>query len=181
MKASLHLYGLYSLLTNMVGKVPSHTVRNFFYRRVCRLKLAHDAAIYGGLRLRGGKRVRIGRGTSVGARCELDGRGGLVIGDCVNISSEAMFWTAQHDYRVAGFPTLFDSVVVEDYVWIGPRCIVLPGVTVACGCVVAAGAVVTRSTEPFGVYAGIPAKRIGERSPEAAKAYVPGTNPIPYI
>jgi len=181
MKIRIHFYGIYSLITNIIGKVPSHMVRNLYYRRVCGLSLADDATIYGGLRLRGGKRIRIGSGTSVGDRCELDGRGGLVVGKCVNISSEVMLWTAQHDYRTAGFPTLFDAIVIEDYVWIGPRCIILPGVTVAQGCVVAAGAVVTKSTQPFGIYAGIPAKRIGERPREAAKAYAPGLNRVPYI
>jgi maltose O-acetyltransferase len=44
--------------------------------------------------------------------------------------------------------------------WLGARVIVLPGVTVAPGCIIGAGAVVTRSTEPDGVYAGTPARRV---------------------
>jgi maltose O-acetyltransferase len=45
-------------------------------------------------------------------------------------------------------------------VWMGARVTVLPGVTVGDGCVIAAGAVVTKDCEPGGVYAGLPARRI---------------------
>ncbi|MBR1536811.1 MAG: hypothetical protein IJ630_07725 [Treponema sp.] len=47
--------------------------------------------------------------------------------------------------------------------WIGANVTILDGVTVASGCVLAAGSVVTKSTEPNGVYAGVPARRIKER------------------
>jgi maltose O-acetyltransferase len=52
------------------------------------------------------------------------------------------------------------NVEIGDRVWLGARAMVLPGVTVGDGCVVAAGAVVTRDCEPDGVYAGVPARRI---------------------
>jgi maltose O-acetyltransferase len=44
--------------------------------------------------------------------------------------------------------------------WIGARCLVLPGVTVGDGCLVAAGSVVTTDCEPEGMYAGVPARRV---------------------
>ncbi|WP_447643573.1 acyltransferase [Nocardioides zeae] len=44
--------------------------------------------------------------------------------------------------------------------WIGARALILPGVSVSEGCVIAAGAVVNRNTEPHGLYAGVPARRI---------------------
>lgn len=54
------------------------------------------------------------------------------------------------------------DVVVEDGCWLGGNVTVLPGVTIKKGCIVGAGAVVTKDTEPDGLYAGIPAKRIKE-------------------
>lgn len=54
--------------------------------------------------------------------------------------------------------------MIEDHAWIGARVIILPGVTVGEGAVVAAGAVVTRSVPPYAVVGGVPAKRIGERN-----------------
>jgi acetyltransferase-like isoleucine patch superfamily enzyme len=56
-----------------------------------------------------------------------------------------------------------DGIVIDDDVWIGAHASVLDGVRIARGCVIGAGAVVTKSTEPYGVYAGVPAKPIGER------------------
>ncbi|MAM57851.1 MAG: acetyltransferase [Salinicola sp.] len=144
------------------------------------MRLGEHVAIYRGARIRGGRKIAIGSGTSIGDRCELDGRGGLQFGCNVNVSSEAMFWTAQHDYRDAGFPTRFSPVAIEDWVWIGPRVIVLPGVTVARGCVVAAGSVVTKSTEPYGLYAGVPSRRVGER-PNLEFEYTPGQGFIPFL
>jgi Acetyltransferase (isoleucine patch superfamily) len=53
--------------------------------------------------------------------------------------------------------------LIEDYVFIGPRAIILPGVKIGKGAVVAAGAVVTKDVAPFSVVGGVPAKIIGER------------------
>ncbi len=173
-------YGGYLLLTGAIGHLPSHFLRKALYRGIGRMQIAENVAIYRGARIRGGRKIAIGPGTSIGDRCELDGRGGLRFGRCVNVSSEAMFWTAQHDYRQPDFPTVVSPVEISDWVWIGPRVIVLAGVTVAEGCVIAAGSVVTRSTEPYGVYGGIPARRIGER-PRQEFTYAPGKNHVWFI
>lgn len=180
MAAGSRLYGLYSFAGGMIGHIPSQRLRRSLYRRVFHMEIAADAAVYGGLRFRRGRGIVIGDGSSVGHRCELDGRGGLRIGRNVNVSSEAMLWTAQHDYRRPGFATVFAPIEVQDWVWIGPRVIVLPGVTIEEGCVVAAGSVVTRSTTSWGVYAGIPARRIGERSQDTT-GYVPAGGYVPFI
>lgn len=55
-------------------------------------------------------------------------------------------------------------IVIEDYVWLCTRCTVLGGVTIGRGAVVAAGAVVTKSVEPYAIVAGIPARKVAERS-----------------
>src|SRR5690606_30876855 len=49
--------------------------------------------------------------------------------------------------------------------WIGSRAVILPGVCVAPGCIVAAGAVLTKNTRPNGIYAGVPARRIRDIGP----------------
>ncbi len=78
-----------------------------------------------------------------------------------------------HRYDVIGRPMisvgkasgieLDQDVVIEDDVWIGGRAIVLSGVTIARGCIIGAGSVVTRSTTSYDIYAGNPARKIGER------------------
>lgn len=58
---------------------------------------------------------------------------------------------------------VFDKVVIEEDVWVGCNVVVLPGVTLKKGTIVAAGAVVTKDTEEYGIYGGVPAKFIKSR------------------
>lgn len=55
------------------------------------------------------------------------------------------------------------EVMIGDDVWIGYGSIVLSGVEIGEGCIIAAGSVVTKSTEPYSIYGGTPAKRLGDR------------------
>jgi acetyltransferase-like isoleucine patch superfamily enzyme len=89
---------------------------------------------------------------------------GLTIGSNVNISNEVMIWTLHHDYNDADFASTGQAVIIEDYVWLCSRSIILPGVTIGKGAVVAAGAVVTKNVEPYTVVGGIPAKQIAKRN-----------------
>ncbi len=129
------------------------------------MTIGQGAVLYGRTEMRRPHRIQIGDGTIVGDSCVLDGRKGLSIGKHVNISSEARIWTEQHDLNDPSFGTETASgpVVIGDRAWISSRSTILPRTTIGEGCVIAAGAVVTKSTEPYGVYAGIPAKKIAER------------------
>ena len=55
------------------------------------------------------------------------------------------------------------DVIIERDVWIGANVTILKGVTITEGCVIGSGTILTKSTEPYGVYAGVPGKRIAER------------------
>lgn len=55
------------------------------------------------------------------------------------------------------------GIIIEDDVWIGAGVKVLDGVTIAQGCVIGANSVVTKSTEPYGIYVGVPARKIKSR------------------
>lgn len=54
------------------------------------------------------------------------------------------------------------TIVVEKEAWLGANCVILPGVTIKEGCIIGAGAVVTKDTSPYSIYAGVPAKKIRE-------------------
>jgi len=56
-----------------------------------------------------------------------------------------------------------DKVVIEDDVWVGYGTIILSGVRIGKGSIIAAGSIVTKDVEPFSIYAGVPAKRMGNR------------------
>lgn len=54
------------------------------------------------------------------------------------------------------------DVVIEDEAWIGAGAVVLPGVTIGRCAVVGAGCVLTKDAEPYGIYAGVPGRKIGD-------------------
>ncbi|MBN1159473.1 MAG: acyltransferase, partial [Bacteroidales bacterium] len=56
-----------------------------------------------------------------------------------------------------------DPTIIEDNVWIGTRVIIMPGHRISTGCIIGAGAVVTKDTFRNGIYAGVPAKLIKYR------------------
>jgi maltose O-acetyltransferase len=118
-----------------------------------------------------GPNLEIGAGTFINVGCYFDGSAPISIGADCDIAAEVMFCTSTHALggpaRRAGQPTVA-SVVVGDGCWIGTRATLLPGVTVARGCIVAAGAVVTRDTLPDGLYGGVPAVLLRELAPAAA-------------
>ena len=110
-----------------------------------------------------GSNLAIGPGTYINTNCYFDTTDRIEIGTNCNIAAGVMFCTGTHlsgdETRRAGESTS-GAIVVGDGCWLGARVTVMPGVTIALGCVVGAGAVVTRDTLPHGLYVGVPAVRI---------------------
>lgn len=113
--------------------------------------------------VRNAKGLEIESGCSIGPRVLLDARKGLKIHKNVTVAYDAIIWTLHHDMNSNDFHTIGGPVEIDEYAWICSRSIILPGVKVGKGAVVASGAVVTKDVDPFSVVAGIPAKKIGER------------------
>lgn len=147
---------------HLVGCFPSHHVRRFFYR-LAGIKIGSGSTIHTHARFYQPSNIRIGRDTIIGEGVVLDGRAPLHIGDHVDFATEVMVYNSQHDIESDDFHATSAPVTIDDYVFVGPRAIILPGVTIGKGAVVAAGAVVTKDVQPFEVVGGVPAKVIGER------------------
>lgn len=107
--------------------------------------------------------ITIGKDTIIGDHCFLDGRAPLIIGDHVDIASQVLIYNDEHDINSPSFGNSFGKVEIGDYVFIGPRAIILPGVKIGKGAVVAAGAVVTKDIPDFEIWGGVPAKKISDR------------------
>jgi maltose O-acetyltransferase len=172
--AGARLFGIRALnyLTNyVISHIPSYILRHFWYRRVVGAAIGRGSAVFLGCYIwfyspgqvrRGG--LRVGEYCRINRDCTLDARGGLTIGDNVSISPEVAILTAQHFYDDPAFALDNRAVVIGDHAWIGTRAMVMPGVTIGRGAVVAAGAVVTRDVAPLDIVGGIPAKPIGRRT-----------------
>ena len=130
------------------------------------MKIAPSAVIYGGFEIRSPWNISIGEGTVIGDECKLDGRNGIEIGKNVQLSTGVWVWTEQHDLNDPYFRSgdKGGKVVIQDRAWVSSRVTLLPKVQIGEGAVIAAGAVVTKSCENYGVYGGVPAKRIGNRN-----------------
>ncbi|MDQ6812948.1 MAG: acyltransferase [Bacteroidota bacterium] len=101
--------------------------------------------------------LTIGDHSVINANCRLDPRGGLTIGDNVSISSNAIILTADHDMNnnMEGRQV---ATKIGSFVWVGTRVMILPGVEVKSGSVLAAGAIVVNKVEKNCVVGGVPAK-----------------------
>lgn len=148
----------------VVAFVPSHSVRNWFYRSVMRYEIAQGASILIGCKFNCKDSFSIGRNSIINQGCHLDNRGGIYIGDNVSISPYVSIVTADHDINSPNFEGCVKSVVIEDCVFIGYRALVLKGIVLQVGSVVAAAACQSKTTEPFGIYAGVPSKLVSTRS-----------------
>lgn len=151
-----------------VARIPSHHVRKFLYKNLYRVKMSEESVVYFGAELRGSWNLSVGRGSIIGDNALLDARRcGIRIGSNVNVGSNVSMYTGQHNYNDPYFrPTINNvgPITIDDRAWIGPNVIILHGVTIGEGAVVAAGAVVTKDVEPYALVGGVPAKKIGERT-----------------
>ncbi|WP_058235191.1 acyltransferase [Devriesea agamarum] len=108
--------------------------------------------------------TRIGEGSYINYGVYFDDNAPVILGRNVGVGPMTKFITASHrlgpsEHRISG-GFAGGPIVVEDGCWIGANVTVLPNVTIGRGCVIGAGAVVTRDCEPDGLYVGVPARRI---------------------
>lgn len=108
--------------------------------------------------------IELGNNTLIGSHCFLDGRGGIKVGNNVNISSGVQMITGGHDIDSSDFKDVFLPIEIGDYAWICTNALILQGVKIGKGAVVAAGSVVTKDVPDYAVVGGVPAKYIRQRS-----------------
>jgi len=123
-------------------------------------------------------KIQIGNNCIINSGCVIDGRGGqLKIGNNVDIARGVWIFTVGHDPHSDMHDTISKDVIIEDSVWIASRALILPGVTVGFGSVIAAGSVVTKDVPPRSIVGGNPATVIGER--RSSLKYI--NNFFPYL
>ncbi|MFA6532586.1 MAG: acyltransferase [Patescibacteria group bacterium] len=147
---------------HLVGHIPSHCYRKFVYR-LFGIKIGKGSTIHMKTRFYDPRNISVGEDSIIGEGAVLDGRDRLSIGSHVDIATEVMIYNSEHNVNDENFAADNGKVIIEDYVFIGPRAIILAGVTIGRGAIVGAGAVVTKDVPPYAIVGGVPAKIIGER------------------
>lgn len=110
-----------------------------------------------------GGSIEFGDNCSVNPYCVIYGGGGLIIGNNVSIATGVTIVPQSHKVtkglgRSFGTGTLLQPIVIEDNVWIGAKAVILGGVTIGKGAIIAAGAVVNSDVAQGAYVGGIPAK-----------------------
>lgn len=136
--------------------------------RLAGFRLGYGTVIYGHMRITGSgdlyQRLSVGEHVRWNVGGVVDLEAPVTIGNNVSIGQEVMILTSTHaiggPQRRASPNIIRAPVTVGDGAWLGARCIVLPGVTIGAGAVVAAGAVVNRDVAPHTIVGGVPARLI---------------------
>lgn len=120
--------------------------------------------------LRNGARIRIGRASHIGERCYLwagDSTGRIIIGDHVSLAPEVFLTSSDYQFKAGvpfrNQPKQEKDIVIGNDVWLGARVVITAGVKIGDGCIVGAGAVVTKDIPAGSIAVGVPAKVVGRR------------------
>ena len=165
MKAKVVFGSLLSYAYNAIlSYLPMQALRRFFLRLYL-LKLGEQCDIQMRCRFLNGRKISIGERNVINFGSILDGRKfSISTGSDVSIGPEATILTLGHDPHSPDFEDRGGDVVIGDRAWIAYRAVILPGITIGEGAIVAAGAIVTKDVPPFTIVAGNPARKIGERN-----------------
>jgi acetyltransferase-like isoleucine patch superfamily enzyme len=115
-----------------------------------------------------GEGLRVGDYSNIGPYCYIGCSGFVEIGNNVMMSPRVSLYAENHNFGSSDQPMKEQGVTrgfvkIEDDCWIASHAVVLSGVTVGRGSIVAAGSVVTRDVAPYSIVAGVPAKLVSMR------------------
>ena len=163
----------YYLLNAIILKIPSWYLRKKILL-VLKYKISDKSSIHVDCTILG-RKLSVGKNTTINPRCLLDSRGGLSIEDSCSISREVKFISLTHDHSNPEFNLISMPIYISEGVWIGIGAIILPGVKIGKFAVIGAGAVISKDCEDYGIYIGNPGKKIGIRKTKQLieKSYVP--------
>lgn len=150
------------LWNHLFNKIPLFSIRYFLLKNVYGVRIGRSS-FHMGVVLFSPWKISIGNNSIIHFDSFLDGRGGIEIGDNVDVSFGVKIFTEQHAVDSALYETVAKKVVIGDYAVIGAYSTLLPGVTVGEGAVIATGSVVTKDVAPYSVVGGVPARFIKMR------------------
>jgi acetyltransferase-like isoleucine patch superfamily enzyme len=152
-------------LNYLVSRAPSHWFRQAYYRRVCGMTIGRDTSIGLDCRFTGDRLHEI----EIGDNVSIPPGAFFVCGAPIRICSDVTFghrvslYTSDHDPDDPAFTRRNAPIFIEERAFVASQAIILKGVRIGQGAVVAAGSVVTHDVPPYTIVAGNPAQVVRER------------------
>jgi len=157
-------YMFYKVLYGKIS-LPFILYPNVFIRNKNKISMGRNITFFYGA-LISPLSLEIGNNSVIGVNCFLAGK--VSIGENVMIGPNVSIPGSSHNFSKTDIPMIHQSDIVkgtciEDDVWIGANSVILDGVTIGKGSIVAAGSVVTKNVLEYSIVAGVPAKLIRKR------------------
>jgi acetyltransferase-like isoleucine patch superfamily enzyme len=167
------LFELLKFAPSALAQVVISQVREHTSHRIPANQIGKGSHILRTLSLRNAQNIVLGKNVILGPHnlfwCSANAR--LTIGDHALFAPYVSIFTANHGFAdlqtpINDQPEVEADVTIGRGAWLGCRAVILSGVTVGEGAIVAAGAVVNRDVAPYDIVGGVPARRIGSRLPK---------------
>lgn len=164
LQSEVYVFWIFRSLPTYLGFIPRYLICKIFFK-----SLESFCFIQPNVFISHSFRIECGKNFVVTSNTYINAVGGLIIGDNVLIGPGVVISSGEHQYQNKKIPVKLQeiklkTITIEDDVWIGANAVIMPGITLKKGTAVGAGAIVTKSTEPYSVMVGVPAKRIKFRS-----------------
>lgn len=136
--------------------------------RVLSKKCGSNVAVFSGVQIKNLRNLSVGSNVSIHSMSYIECLGGCTISDDVSIAHGVTIMTTEHNYADLDVPIKYQGIQhkpvnIDRDVWIGAKAVILGGVQIGCGSIVAACALVKKPVAPYSVVAGVPAKQIRSR------------------
>lgn len=157
------IFGLLSIVPTVLGVFIRGIASKFLFKKVLGFPWIQPRVI-----IVHAERITSGTHLGINSGTYINGVGGIELGSNVLIGNNVTISSGQHPIE-GEFPTIFSRIVIpkkiiiNDDVWIGAGAVIMPGITLGKGSVIGANAVVTKDTDDYSVYVGVPAKKIRSR------------------
>lgn len=164
----LFLYYSYTIqLLHVLLDLSPPIIRSIAFRLLLK-KMGSRVFIDSKVYFRYPNRVKIGSDVSINRSCEFypsyyNKDATIELGNNIRLGPSIKFLAAGHNHTKINLPDVSAKIIVEDHVWIGANCIILKGVTIGEGAIIAAGSVVNKSVDPYKIIGGVPAREIKDR------------------
>ena len=133
---------------HIITYVPVHAIRKLYLRLFMGVKIGKGSFIHIGCVFY--KNVKIGNNTVIGRQCHL--LGNITIGNNVSITAQTYIASSSHYTQSPIFEAYTKPVNIEDYVWIGARALVMPGVNIGKGSILGASSVATKNIPEYSIF-----------------------------